>query len=604
MFVPQTATRPPSSRDSPRLQPQRTRSELEVSQAAGHPPPVFTPSLHRSLRKARRQRSMTEPYAIRRRSSSSTSISDHKNNHDGPAPAAADPGSSASPAMPRARQSPGAQIFFRPRTSILDYTELMYQGSDRIRGLVTCFWTIVGAYLVSLLVSHYEKSGEFMSSELAGLIFSRGLDLVLSDVALVVSTAFVVPFVYLMWVEGFGWSGWLDPRTRGSMAVQALAEVAWLVLWYVWQGSRGWPWSQRCFFALHTMVNWMKVHSYMSTNRRLAGLRRTKHGLLAKKSDDAEASGGDFRVDEKLDVDETASKIAAIDAELCPYTVRFPQNMTLANYCMFQLSPTLVYELEYPRTPGIRWGYVAEKLAGTAGIFVVFYIVVAHLMIPHLERMSETGVLIATVHLMGPMATCWLLFFFITFDSIANGFAELTRFADRRFYDDWWNARGLDEFSRKWNRPVHMFLARHIYMPVRENWQPAISSSGNQFLRLRKAIPASVAAMAATFFFSSILHELTIVVACHRWNHGLFFFSQMMQIPLIICSERIRWFKEQQALRNWSFWLAMVVFQPLLLCMYTYKAFDDRYVAAHQPIIPDATSTSLILVSTNATLSV
>ncbi|KAJ2841118.1 Sterol O-acyltransferase 2 (Sterol-ester synthase 2) [Coemansia erecta] len=339
----------------------------------------------------------------------------------------------------------------------------------------------------------------------------------------------------------------------------------------------------------------------MSTNRRLAGIFRTKNELLAKESDDnddnddenknknmsSDASSSD-RVDEDLGFDKTEARIAALDAELCPYTVRFPQNMTLMNYCMFQLSPTLVYELEYPRTAGIRWGYVAEKLAGTAGIFVVFYIVVAHLMIPHLERMSETGVLITTVHLMGPMATCWLLFFFITFDSISNGFAELTRFADRRFYDDWWNARGLDEFSRKWNRPVHMFLARHIYVPVRENWQPAIVSSESKFIKIRNGIPASVAAMAATFFFSSILHELTVVVACNRWNHGMFFFSQMLQIPLIMFSERVKWFKKQQALRNWAFWLAMVGFQPFLLCMYTYKAFDDRYNAA--------TSTSLIAV--------
>ncbi|KAJ2697284.1 Sterol O-acyltransferase 2 (Sterol-ester synthase 2) [Coemansia sp. IMI 203386] len=604
MFVTQTATGPPSSRDSPRLRPQKTPSELEISQAAGHLPPIFTPSLHRSLRKGRRQRSATEPQASPRRLSND----DDNDNSDGnPTAELRSPASpsqlqtrqSLGPGKSSIRQSSAVQIFFRPRTSILDYTELMYQGSDRIRGLVTCFWTIVGAYLVSLLVSHYEKSGEFMSGNLANLIFSRGVDLVLSDVALVLSTAFVVPFVFTLWVDGRWWSGWLDPRTRGSMVVQALAEIAWLVLWYTWQGSRGWPWSQRCFFALHTMVNWMKVHSYMSTNRRLAGIYRTKHELLAKKSDDD-------RMDEKLDFNETEARIAAIDAELCPYTVRFPQNMTLANYGLFQLSPTLVYELEYPRTATIRWGYVAEKLAGTAGIFVVFYIVVAHLMLPHLERMSETGVLVTTVHLMGPMATCWLLFFFITFDSISNGFAELTRFADRRFYDDWWNARGLDEFSRKWNRPVHMFLARHIYMPVRENWKPAEYSS--VLLKLRKSVPSSVAAMAATFFFSSILHELTIVVACHRWNHGMFFFSQMMQIPLIICSERVKWFKEQQALRNWAFWLAMVVFQPFLLCMYTFKAFDDRYLAAQKDIMTEVgipvTATSQMVVTANATLSV
>ncbi|KAJ2886685.1 Sterol O-acyltransferase 2 (Sterol-ester synthase 2) [Coemansia aciculifera] len=535
MFAPQVASRPPSSRDSPQLRPQHSRSELEIGQTTGIPAPVFTPSLHRSLRKDH------EDLHLRQRSTATFT------------PLAA---------ATKEQEAPEERtpIFFRPRTSILDYTELMYQGSDRMRGLVTCFWTIVGAYLLSLLFSHYERSGEVMAGGLASVIFSRAADLILSDLALVASTAVVVPLV-MLWVKV------ADPRRgRSAVVVQAAAEVSWLAFWYAWQGSRGWPWAQRCFFALHTVVNWMKVHSYLSTNRRLACTLRTVDELRADTSGDSKDA-------------------EALEAELCPYGTRFPSNVTLSNYAMFQLSPALVYELEYPRTAHIRWGYVAEKLAGTAGIFVVFYIVVAHLVIPHLERMPDTGVGIATLHLMGPMATCWLLFFFITFDSIANGFAELTRFADRRFYDDWWNARGLDEFSRKWNRPVHMFLARHVYMPVREAWPHPLPAS-SALARVRRAVPPSVAAMAATFFFSSILHELTIVVACHRWNYAVFFFSQMMQIPLIICSEKLPWFRNQQALRNWAFWLAMVSFQPFLLCFYTYPAF--------------AKSTSLSVVSSSA----
>ncbi|KAJ2773917.1 Sterol O-acyltransferase 2 (Sterol-ester synthase 2) [Coemansia nantahalensis] len=451
---------------------------------------------------------------------------------------------------------------FEARASILDYTQLMYQGSDRIRGLVTCFWAVVGAYLVSLLVSHYERSGEILARELAGQIFSRGRDLILSDLALVASTGFAVPLVRVLWIGGWQPQA-LDPRRGAAVAVQAAAELGWLAFWYGWQGTRGWAWSQRCFFALHTAVNWMKLHSYLCNNRRLAGRLRAREELARQPG--------------------AADQIRALDAALRGPTVWFPASQTLANYALYQLSPTLVYELEYPRTSHIRWGYVAEKMAGTAGIFCVFYVVVAHLMIPRLEQMPEAGVVRTAVHLMGPMATCWLLFFFITFDSIANGFAELTMFADRRFYDDWWNARGLDEFSRKWNRPVHMFLSRHVYVPVRESWRAygaATPALGGRFRRLLKAAPASVVAMAATFFFSSVLHELTLVVACRRWNHGVFFFSQMLQIPMIVFVDRIPWFRDQHALRNWSFWLAMVTYQPLLLCLYTYNAFAQRAQAA------------------------
>lgn len=29
-------------------------------------------------------------------------------------------------------------------------------------------------------------------------------------------------------------------------------------------------------------------------------------------------------------------------------------------------------------------------------------------------------------------------------------------FADREFYQDWWNSTSWDEFARKWNKPVHV----------------------------------------------------------------------------------------------------------------------------------------------------
>ncbi|KAJ2157571.1 Sterol O-acyltransferase 2 (Sterol-ester synthase 2) [Coemansia sp. RSA 552] len=583
MFVSQAADGPPSSRDSPRLCPQMTRQELEDVLASGSPPPVFTPALGRSLRRASTGPSIgAASTGSDDESQPPQELRQRRRRRDSRI--------AASPDKPRSTQGgkEHGQLFFRPRASILDYTELMYQGSDRIRGLVTCFWTIVGSYLVSLLISHYEDSGEFLSRGLAHLIFSRGTDLILSDLALVLSTMFVVPFVRLLWI-GHWQPPFLDPRKPKSMLVQAVAEAGWLIGWYTWQWSRGWPWSQRCFFALHIAVNWMKVHSYLSTNRHLACKLRSFQELKLQQESCKEE-------DEAM-----RHQLRDLEASLSPYTARFPETQTLTNYVMFQLCPALVYEIEYPRTQGIRWGYVAEKMAGTAGIFVVFYIVVAHLMIPHLERMPEAGLLLTAVHLMGPMATCWLLFFFITFDSIANGFAELTQFADRRFYDDWWNARGLDEFSRKWNRPVHMFLARHIYMPVRELWKSKASSrtgGGRLLRRLQKTMPASMAAMAATFFFSSILHEITVVMACRRWNNGMFFFSQMMQIPLIFFSERVPWFRDQQALRNWSFWLAMVTFQPLLLCLYTFRAFVPP---GSGDAIDLATSTAAIPSAVNAT---
>jgi sterol O-acyltransferase len=53
----------------------------------------------------------------------------------------------------------------------------------------------------------------------------------------------------------------------------------------------------------------------------------------------------------------------------------YPKNLTMANHYEYIVLPTLVYELEYPRSDGISWYYVAEKLVATFGILLVMNLV-------------------------------------------------------------------------------------------------------------------------------------------------------------------------------------------------------------------------------------
>ena len=50
-----------------------------------------------------------------------------------------------------------------------------------------------------------------------------------------------------------------------------------------------------------------------------------------------------------------------------------------------------------------------------------------------------------------PASYFWLVIFYSTFHVWLNFLAELSQFADRRFYSDWWNAGNLSEYWRKWN---------------------------------------------------------------------------------------------------------------------------------------------------------
>jgi hypothetical protein len=48
-----------------------------------------------------------------------------------------------------------------------------------------------------------------------------------------------------------------------------------------------------------------------------------------------------------------------------------------------------------------------------------------------------------------PFTVIWIIVFFILFECVLNGIAELSFFDDREFYQDWWNSTTFDEFARK-----------------------------------------------------------------------------------------------------------------------------------------------------------
>lgn len=52
-----------------------------------------------------------------------------------------------------------------------------------------------------------------------------------------------------------------------------------------------------------------------------------------------------------------------------------------------------------------------------------------------------------------PNTYIWLLGFYLYFHLYLNLCAEITRFGDRVFYRDWWNARNIELYWRSWNIP-------------------------------------------------------------------------------------------------------------------------------------------------------
>ena len=114
-----------------------------------------------------------------------------------------------------------------------------------------------------------------------------------------------------------------------------------------------------------------------------------------------------------------------------------------------------------------------------------------------------------------PSSYVWLMCFYSLFHTVLNITGEITMFGDRRFYLDWWNAGGLGEYWRKWNLPVHNFLMRHIYYPLRRrNCNKVISQL-------------------AVFTLSAAFHEY-LVVGIFRIYNMVAFTLMLINVPLIV----------------------------------------------------------------------
>ncbi|KAM0429604.1 hypothetical protein ACHAPT_006205 [Fusarium lateritium] len=242
--------------------------------------------------------------------------------------------------------------------------------------------------------------------------------------------------------------------------------------------------------------------------------------------------------------------------------VTYPSNLTWSNYTDYLLCPTLCYEIEYPRTSSINWISLISKIIATFGCIFLLTIISEDFILPVLmdasERLdavpavssvSEAALILAETisWLLFPFMLTFLLVFLVIFEYVLGAFAEITRFADRHFYSDWWNSTDWMEFSREWNIPVYSFLRRHVYSASRS--------------RVGKG-----AATALTFLISAFGHE--IVMACiTKKLRGYGFICQMLQLPIVVL-QRTKWVRGRQTLNNVCFWASMILGLSLICALY------------------------------------
>ncbi|CAF4299096.1 unnamed protein product, partial [Adineta steineri] len=115
-------------------------------------------------------------------------------------------------------------------------------------------------------------------------------------------------------------------------------------------------------------------------------------------------------------------------------------------YLYFLYAPTLIFRDVYPRTSTIRWNVVFKMFGQYLTCGFLVYHILAYSWMPVFTRcFTETELTLKSAitsifDLMLPGVLIIILCYYGFFYCWLNGFAELLRFADRMFHEDWWNS--------------------------------------------------------------------------------------------------------------------------------------------------------------------
>ena len=155
-----------------------------------------------------------------------------------------------------------------------------------------------------------------------------------------------------------------------------------------------------------------------------------------------------------------------------------------------------------------------------------------------------------------PAIVAYLITFYLLLHCWMNLFAEITRFGDRQFYEDWWNSVSFSMYYRKWNVVVHDWLYAYAFLDiVRLGWN-------------------KTAAMFFCFFISAVIHEHILSFTFHFFYPVLFILFAGVGVSFIFLT------KLGKGSKNWNLfmWANLSIGNAVNIILYA-REFYARYGA-------------------------
>ncbi|KAJ8918202.1 hypothetical protein NQ315_014069 [Exocentrus adspersus] len=298
-------------------------------------------------------------------------------------------------------------------------------------------------------------------------------------------------------------------------------------------------------------ILFLKLWSYVQVNMWCRVARQNHKGSLRRQSLSYNNLNESTKSKKKREIKNSNEDLKDSNGVL----VQYPDNLTLRDLYYFLFAPTLCYELNFPRTDRIRKRFLAKRIFEVLAGTQIILCVIQQWMIPSVKNslipFSNMDYAKASERLLKlaiPNHLAWLCMFYIVFHSWLNLLGEILHFADRSFYNDWWNANNTDVFWRNWNLPVHRWALRHLYLPMME-------------LGYGKYV-----AGLTVFFISAFFHEYMVSVPLKTYKIWAFM-GMMGQIPL---SHISKYMERSYGPRfgNLVVWASIIIGQPLCIMMY------------------------------------
>ncbi|OMJ91550.1 hypothetical protein SteCoe_5926 [Stentor coeruleus] len=234
----------------------------------------------------------------------------------------------------------------------------------------------------------------------------------------------------------------------------------------------------------------------------------------------------------------------------------FGQEVQRFTYYLF--APTLIYRDSYPKIDrSIRWKNLSVHMFDFFGAIVYTAVIFKAFCVPEFRSASKNitnsqAVLLSWFRSMLPGTMVFLLIFFAVMHSWFSIFAEILNFADRKFYDDWWNAKDFGTFYRKISVIVYEWLHTYVFMDIQRFTNNKIGPSCARII---------------VFLFSGILTEVIIDFSLGFFFPYIFFVVAIPGAFMISFNNRVSRFY------NVLVWAFLIVMMGLIIMLYSLEYY-------------------------------